>query len=138
MNTVGVNLKDKETRDGGAGDSASIALPDGFRHAAPVDDLTRLGQRLTATVPRRLATILNATIVAGMIVLLHRCRTARLFPAARLHISYTKDMIAAVRCCSLQVIALIGAELIARTSKSERVQTSGEMRALAKSLCGQV
>jgi len=31
-----------------------------------------LGQRLTATVPRMLATILNGTIVAGMVVLLHR------------------------------------------------------------------
>src|SRR6266576_949522 len=37
-----------------------------------------IGQRLTATVPRILATILNETIVAGIVVLLYRCRTARL------------------------------------------------------------
>jgi hypothetical protein len=36
---------------------------------------------LTATVPRNLATILNETIVTGMVVLLQRCRTARLIPA---------------------------------------------------------
>ena len=41
-------------------------------------------------MPRILATILNETIVAGMIVLLHRCRTARFVPAAHLHISYAK------------------------------------------------
>jgi hypothetical protein len=51
---------------------------------------------LTATVPRILATILNGTIVAGMVVLLHRCRTARLIPAAHLHISYAKDIFAPV------------------------------------------
>jgi hypothetical protein len=51
---------------------------------------------LTATVPRILATILNGTIVAGMVVLLHRCRTARLVPAAHLHISYAKDIFAPV------------------------------------------
>src|SRR5260370_11559180 len=45
---------------------------------------------------------------------------------------------APVRRCSLQVIALVSAELTARTCKSERVQTSGEMRALAKSRCRQV
>src|SRR5216683_984515 len=60
------------------------------------DDLTRLGQRLNATVPRILATILDGTIVAGMVVLLHRCRTARLVPAAHLHISYAKDIFAPV------------------------------------------
>src|SRR5712692_3294122 len=48
------------------------------------DDLTRLGQRLNATVPRILATILNGTIVAGIVVLLHRCRTARLIPCRAL------------------------------------------------------
>src|SRR4051812_40602727 len=52
----------------------------------PYDDLTRNGQRLTATVSRILATILNEKIVAGMVVLLHRCRTARLAPPAHLHI----------------------------------------------------
>src|SRR6266567_5828704 len=39
--------------------------------------------------------------------------------------------------CSLYVIALV-VELSARSCKSERVQTSGEMRALAKSRCRQV
>jgi hypothetical protein len=39
-----------------------------------------IGRRLTATVPRMLATILNGTIVAGMVVLLHRYRTAPLIP----------------------------------------------------------
>jgi hypothetical protein len=39
---------------------------------------------MTATVPRILATILNGTIVAGMVVLLHRCRTARLVPCRAL------------------------------------------------------
>ena len=47
---------------------------------------------MTATVPRILATILNGTIVAGMVVLLHRCRTAQLVPAAHLYISYAKDI----------------------------------------------
>jgi hypothetical protein len=36
VNAAGVDLKDKETRGDGAGDSASIVLLDGFRHAAPV------------------------------------------------------------------------------------------------------
>ena len=36
VNAAGVNLEDKETRSGGAGDSASIVLLDGFRHVAPV------------------------------------------------------------------------------------------------------
>ncbi len=49
-----------------------------------------IGQRLTATVPRILATILNETIVAGIVVLLHRCRTARL-----------------VRCRALRPVALL-------------------------------
>jgi hypothetical protein len=39
-----------------------------------------------------LATILNETIVAGMVVLLHRRRTARLIPAAHLHISCGTDL----------------------------------------------
>src|SRR5207247_8505618 len=43
-----------------------------------------------------LATILNESVVAGMVVLLHRCRTARLAPAAHLHISYAKDILAPV------------------------------------------
>jgi hypothetical protein len=38
---------------------------------------------LTATVPRKLAAILNAMIVAGMVVLIHRCRIARLIPMLR-------------------------------------------------------
>src|SRR5216684_1186231 len=58
------------------------------------DDLTRLGQRLNATVPRILATILDGTIVAGMVVLLHRRRTARFMPY--LHIRYAKDIAAPV------------------------------------------
>src|SRR3954465_1843664 len=87
-----------------------------------------------------------------MVVLLHRCRTARLILAAHLHISYAQDIWAAVygrftegfcRCghvcrCSLYVIALVTVELSARSCKSKRVQTSGEMRALAKSRCRQV
>src|SRR3954466_1932905 len=40
--------------------------------------------RLTATVPRVPARILNGTIVAGMVVLLHRCRTARVCPLIEL------------------------------------------------------
>src|SRR5258705_11364833 len=36
VNAAGVQLKDKETRDDGAGASASIFLLDGFRHVAPV------------------------------------------------------------------------------------------------------
>src|SRR5882724_12775292 len=36
VNAAGVNFKDKETRDDGAGDSASIVLLEGFRHVAPV------------------------------------------------------------------------------------------------------
>jgi hypothetical protein len=40
--------------------------------------------------------------------------------------------------CSLYVIALVTVELSARTCKSERVQTSDEIRALAKSWCRQV
>src|SRR6185369_1895873 len=36
VNAAGINLEDKETRSGGAGDSASIVLLDGFRHVAPV------------------------------------------------------------------------------------------------------
>src|SRR6266576_2351498 len=81
-----------------------------------------IGQRLTATVPRIAATILNGTIVAGMVVLLHRRRTARLVPAAQLYISYAQDILASVydrftkgfcRCrhvcrCSLYVISLVG------------------------------
>src|SRR5258706_8075858 len=35
VNTAGVQLKHKETRDDGAGASASIVLLDGFRHVAP-------------------------------------------------------------------------------------------------------
>ncbi len=46
----------------------------------PYGDLTRNWSALDPTVPRILATILNGTIVAGMVVLLHRCRTARLIP----------------------------------------------------------
>src|SRR6266446_4415174 len=46
----------------------------------PYGDLTRNWSALDTTVPRILATILNGTIVAGMVVLLHRCRTARLIP----------------------------------------------------------
>jgi hypothetical protein len=34
-----------------------------------------IGQRMTATVPRMLAVILDETSVAGMAVLLHRCRS---------------------------------------------------------------
>src|ERR1700686_2447018 len=41
-------------------------------------------------------------------------------------------------CHPLHVIALVTAELSARTCKSERVQTSGENRALAKSTMPQV
>jgi hypothetical protein len=77
---------------------------------------------LTATVPIILASILNETIVAGMVVLLHRCRTARLVPAAHLYISYAQDISSSVydrftkgfcRCgnvcrCSFYVIALVG------------------------------
>src|SRR6266446_3754235 len=58
----------------------------------PYGDLTRNWSALDPTVPRILATILNETIVAGMVVLLHRCRTARLVPAAHLHISHAKDI----------------------------------------------
>jgi hypothetical protein len=36
VNAAGVNFKDEETRDDGAGDSASIVLLEGFRHVAPV------------------------------------------------------------------------------------------------------
>ena len=36
VNAAGVQFKDKETRDDGAGASASIVLRDGFRHVAPV------------------------------------------------------------------------------------------------------
>jgi hypothetical protein len=43
-----------------------------------------IGQRLTATVPRILATILNGTIAAGMVVLFHRCRATRLIPCRAL------------------------------------------------------
>src|SRR5216683_3276318 len=64
------------------------------------DDLTRLGQRLTATVPRILATILNGTIVAGMVVLLHRRRTTRLVPAAHLHISCCVAVSILVQCAT--------------------------------------
>jgi hypothetical protein len=35
VNAAGVQLKDKETRDDGAGTSASVVLFDGFRHVAP-------------------------------------------------------------------------------------------------------
>src|SRR6202051_1232883 len=36
VNATGVQLKNKETRGDGAGANASIVLPDGFRHVAPV------------------------------------------------------------------------------------------------------
>jgi hypothetical protein len=43
----------------------------------PYGGLTLIGQRLTKTVPRIPAAILNGTIIAGMVVLPHRCRAAR-------------------------------------------------------------
>jgi hypothetical protein len=44
-------------------------------------------------MPRRLATILNGTIVAGIVVLLHRCRTARLAErTARRRLRETGDL----------------------------------------------
>src|SRR3954454_4516398 len=57
-------------------------------------ELPQMSQRLTATVPRILATILNETIVAGMVVLLHRCRRARLVPL-RTYIFRTRRLSAA-------------------------------------------
>jgi hypothetical protein len=42
-----------------------------------------VGQCMTATVPRILATILNGTIIAGTVVLLPRFRTARIFRCRR-------------------------------------------------------
>jgi hypothetical protein len=36
VNAAGVQLKNKETRGDGAGDSGSIVFLDGFRHVAPV------------------------------------------------------------------------------------------------------
>jgi len=36
VNAAGVRLKEEQTRDDGAGGSASIFLFDGFRHLAPV------------------------------------------------------------------------------------------------------
>jgi len=47
-----------------------------------------LGQRLTATVPRISASILNESVVARTAMLLHRGRTARLVPAAHLQTSH--------------------------------------------------
>src|SRR6266852_5158005 len=100
-----------------------------------------IGQRLTATVPRILATILNGTIVAGMVVLLHRCRTARLIPCRALahfardgylfpvydrFIEGLCDMRATLDSLlpRLPYRLFAGAELGARTCKSRRVQTS--------------
>ena len=50
----------------------------------PYFGLTPIGQRFTGNVPRMLATILNGTIVAGMVVLLQRRRTTRLIPCRAL------------------------------------------------------
>src|ERR1700675_980342 len=67
------------------------------------------------------------------------CSTA--CPAAHLHISRAlaspswRNARQLVCRCSLYVIALVSVELSARSCKSERVQTSGEIRALAKSRC---
>jgi hypothetical protein len=51
---------------------------------------------LTATVPRILAKILNGTIVDGMVVLLHRCRTPRLIACRALTISHATGILAPV------------------------------------------
>src|SRR6266567_1183892 len=66
-------------------------------------------------------------------------RTRRIF-LAPVHDRFTEE-----RCdcghvcrCSLYVIAPVTVELSAQSCKSERVQTSSEMRALAKSWCRQV
>src|ERR1700722_3828866 len=48
----------------------------------PYDDLREIGQRLTATVPRIRAAILDGMIVAGMVVLPRRRHTARLIPGS--------------------------------------------------------
>jgi hypothetical protein len=51
---------------------------------------------LHATVQRILATRLNWTIVAGMVLLLHRGRTVRLIPCRALHFFHAKDFLALV------------------------------------------
>jgi hypothetical protein len=123
---------------------------------------------MTATVPRILATILNETIVAGMVVLLHRWRAADSSLAAHLHISRSKSIswywsmtgsqrgvaIAEMRgygppqlAAAASSAAIIGRDShvrevfaairrpAARTCKSGRIQTSGDIPALAKSRC---
>jgi hypothetical protein len=60
--------------------SLQIELQGGFRRPRQSVKLSRvfLCFRLAATVPRILAIILNGTLAAGMVVLLHRWRKARL------------------------------------------------------------
>src|SRR6266478_6606636 len=58
----------------------------------PYGDLTRNWSALDPTVPRILATILNGTIVAGMVVLLLAVVRRGSSLATHLHISHAKDV----------------------------------------------
>jgi len=84
----------------------------------PYGDLAQIDQRMTATVPRIIASRLNGTIAAGTVVLLHRCCAARLVPAAHLHISHAKDIFAPV-CDRFRGLAGLAFSTISKVEKSQ-------------------